>query len=842
MKISKYIEKELIAPRLAKKGCLVVYDPKGVYRDICLGMASDRVDVIDAGESGIQSRERASVDLQRLCASPGEIDGFIVYVPRSEPVSDIDKQIDPYALYGECGSVFPEGPADDLQQICLKAKPDHATEIRKLFSSGEYPTFTMIDAIGTGIGWPRLRAILEVDAPSSILHALLCPSDNQRKVLQEDTLWLDEANAFFLATIGLPLKNKNATADQISEGLWRFILFSEFVFDLPCDIPASIASIPKAPVEAKSFIQETCERLRNTVPTRSIYIEHAIQIEKDLCLEAVCKDIQDFGPRDTFQFEERSFFLKAGGFLQSGDYDAVRAIIQRHASTVWMDLGENRIQWTILEAALRLIESCGDLERQLSVRSSTAETLAHFYIENFRTVDQFHREFEQTLVDFQDTHGSLESLIPLVRLKYRRLIERIQVAFMKLIENSSWPLAGFQSNSTVFDKFVSVYLKERGKKVAFFIIDALRFELGIALEKLLSADMPVELFASCASMPSVTPVGMAALLPGAQNRLSLKVQDGVLVPLFDGVPVPDVKERMNIFSSYGDRFMHLTLGEYLKNTASVPEGIELLVLRNNDIDSTLESTTDLNLGQIPRTLKQIRHALFELRRQGFSSAIIATDHGFVLNTGAGSGDVCSKPSGSWSVNAHDRMLIGSGLQDAANIVLQAGKLGIKSAEDFSVAMPRTIAPYSNGRLYFHGGLSLQEGIVPVLKINLESALAAETRKFKIKLSYKNGATRIATRMPVMDIELSTNDLFMDSGVPVEVLIEAYNKKGEVVGESRPGGDVNAATRTIKLELNKKKQVVLVMNEEYEGKLRIKALNPATMAMYDAIDLETDYTV
>jgi len=842
MIIAAYIEKELFAPRLAKNGCLVVYDPQGIYRDICLSMASARIDVIDAGGSGIESRERAAEDLKRLCSSPGQLDGFIIYVPAPVPVSEADKQADPYAIFIECGSLFPEGPADELEQICLKAKPDYATEIRKLFALGGQPSFAVIDAVGTGVGWPRLRAMLGVDAPSSILFALLCPSDAQHAALQADRLWVEEASAFFAATIGLPLKNTAATLAQITAGLWRFMLFSEFAFDLPGDLPPSLASMPKAPLEAKAFVQGICERLRDTLPTRSIYIERATKIEQDLRLAEACAGITDFGLRDTFHFEERAFFSKACGFLQSGDHDAVRAIILRHAATVWMDLGENRVQWALLEAALRLVEACGDLERQLPSCTSSAESLAAFYTDSFRTADQLQRELEQSLVDLPDAQGFLASLLVLVRLRYRKLVERVQLSFMKLMEHATWPLPSWQSNSAVFDKYVAVHLKERGRKVAYFIIDALRYELGVALEKLLSAEMPVELSASCAPLPSVTPVGMAALLPGAQDRLSLSLQDGDLIPLMDGIPVPGVKERMSIFATYGDRFAQQTLGEFLAGTGKVADGVELLVLRNTDIDSTLESAAEMNLTQIPRTLKQIRQALSRLRSQGFAVAVIASDHGFFLNAGAGAGDVCSKPAGTWSVNAHDRMLLGAGTQDAANIVMQATSLGMKAAHSFSAAMPRSMAPYANGRLYFHGGLSLQEGIVPVLKINLESSPPSDARNFTFKLSYRNGAKRISSRMPVVDIELRSSDLFTDTGDPIEVLIEAFDKKGQVVGETRPGGDVNPATRTIRMEPNSRKHVVLVMDEEYEGKLKIKAFNPATMATYDTIDLETDYTV
>ena len=51
--------------------------------------------------------------------------------PPSAPKTDVQKQADPFALYGECGAVFPQDDGDEYLSLCLRAKPDHATEIRR---------------------------------------------------------------------------------------------------------------------------------------------------------------------------------------------------------------------------------------------------------------------------------------------------------------------------------------------------------------------------------------------------------------------------------------------------------------------------------------------------------------------------------------------------------------------------------------------------------------------------------------------------------------------------------------------------------------------------------------
>ena len=62
MVIKEFIQTEILLPRLRRSGVLVVYDPKARYRELCLELRSERLPVIDAGASSIESREAALAD------------------------------------------------------------------------------------------------------------------------------------------------------------------------------------------------------------------------------------------------------------------------------------------------------------------------------------------------------------------------------------------------------------------------------------------------------------------------------------------------------------------------------------------------------------------------------------------------------------------------------------------------------------------------------------------------------------------------------------------------------------------------------------------------------------
>jgi hypothetical protein len=434
----------------------------------------------------------------------------------------------------------------------------------------------------------------------------------------------------------------------------------------------------------------------------------------------------------------------------------------------------------------------------------------------------------------------LDSVVLLARRKYQGLMADVQRTFVKHLEREGWPPSGRLANADVFDKLVATKLQTSGRRVAYILVDALRLELGIALERQLAAEGKVTLHVAFAQLPTATPIGMASLLPKAGQHLRLTQKNDAIIPVLSDVPLTNVTQRMAMLRDrFGERFAESGLKDFVRGKFKVPETVELLVLRTNEIDSQLESSPDTALGVIHDELKRLRGAVHELKKRGFHEVVVATDHGFFINLRPEPGDVCAKPGGSW-INVHDRSLLGAGTPDLSNFVVQAANVGIRG--DFAqLAGPRSMSPYRAGQLYMHGGASLQEAVVPVIELKLDATAGAAPPAITVRLNYKDGAKRITTRLPVLKISAEGGSLFSGTSA-VEVLIEAHDKQGNVVGEPKPGGGLNPATGTISLRPGEGTQITMKMHEDFEGKFSIKALDAGTLSTYDKIDLETDYTV
>jgi len=841
MKIKDYIRDEILMPRLQKHEVLAVYDAERRYHDLCREMASDLITVVDASAGSIPAREAAIKALQDLGKRTGSKKRLLVYVPTMPPASNRDKMTDPFSVFGEIGDSFPRTAGDQFDQLCLRAKADQATEIRKVFAENTNPSFELIDSIGSGGGWPALRAVLGVESTREIIVALLAPTKAQQQRLEAENSWISEAMELIRRNFGVEIKTKMKEHASIRQELWRTLLFSEFTFDLPVALPAALASVPKAIAEARQLVYSVCECLRNTNTIQPTYIDMAQQVEDEMNLRSICGGIVDLGIRDTFPFEERSFFTQCLASIDRDDVDECRAILARSTCSVWSGLGESQMQWSIVGSIVSLIEACGDAERELPRYVASQDKLLFFYINQFYKVDLLHREFEHAVFAIFDLDPKLQPAIDQARRVYLELASKVQKVFIKHLETAGWPPSGMLSSTEIFDKAVAPALSESGRRVAYFLIDALRYELGVELEKELAGEGQTNLQAAFSVIPTVTPIGMTSLLPGAQAELRLAKKGSDVVPMMGDKEIKNVTHRMEwIKGKYGQRFRETKLTEVIKSNfhETIDDSVELLVVRSSSMDGRMETDYEFGLPSMVKDLQRIRVALRRLRDMGFQLAVIATDHGFCINPTPNAGDTCTKPSGTWKT-LHDRCLLGDGTADVHNWVLSAEHMGLKS-EYSQVAGPRGLASYSAGNQYFHGGASLQEAVVPMISVKL-SQEPQEAENIRFQLSYKRGSTRITTKLPVFELSATLTDLFTSQPM-YDVLIQAVAPDGSIVGEPKSGGPVNAATGTVSVEAGSSQKVTIKMSMQYEGKFTVKVLNPNTLTVHDQLELETDYLV
>jgi len=848
MKLRDFI-RDQFKRRLDAGGGLVIYDGDGRYRECAADLASDTCVFVDAGESIITARERALAEWLKL-AMPNKSKQpkqLVIYVPAPKPESDEDKCRDPFQIFALGGAAFPEGDGDSYQALCRKAKPDFAAQIELLFQAG-VPDFETVDNVGAGKGWPRLRTLLGVESAAEILVAFLSPTQKQAAALDEDASWQAEFRGFCADVLGYTIKSKGQKWATLSSELWRFILFSEFAFDLPADLPVSLRDVPRAAKTFSALVLAVCKNLRDSERHHARYMEQADHVDGELKLETAMQGMEDLGLLDTFAFEERCFlrvFVKAA---LAGELGKAQKLAAERRASIWVKHTDRQLAWTIAERALGLITKSDDLAAELEAAGEGVAATFDFYAKRGFALDTLQRAFEQSVADCYGSVDGLDDLIEAARQKYRAFTETVQATLISGVESEGWPASGRVRNTEVFDRWVAPALKERGKRVAFFLVDALRYELGVELESLLAKEGACELTPVCAQLPTVTAVGMAALMPEADGNLRLTREGEKLVPTLKGKAVVVPKDRLEyVRSIYGDQCDMIDLDDLLamnvspKKKPKLPDTVRLLLVKTTDIDEIGEVNPAKARELMPRALKDILAGLGKLKKLGFDDVVIATDHGFLLLPGQEAGDAVPKPSGDW-LQVKDRCLLGSGSANSSCVVFPRHEVGIRG--DFeSYAVPRSFGTFSRRVPYFHEGLSLQECVLPVIAVRLKKEVKAKPASVEVHISYKAGKTnQVTTRLPLIDVSVFAGDIFESS--EMELRLEAWGKdpktaQERVVGEPASSDHVHPATGLVRVKPGQAIKVPIRLDEGFSGSFEVRVYDPETRVAYgDALRLKT----
>ena len=834
--IRAFIAAKVFAARAAEARCLMIYDPERRYREIALGLADDKRELIDVSASIIEQRELAAEALTRV--AQGSLQSVIIWTPLPQPRDGDEKQKDPFAVFAEVGDVFPKGDGDEYSSICRRAKPDHVAEINRLFADG-VPSFDMVDALDAGGSWPKLRTLLGVSSAREILVAFLSPNDKQSDALKGDGAWADELRDFVQRTLGYKFKTKGVTRPSLADELWRLLLFSELVFDSGGEIPTGLEGVASAGREAKEIVFDVCGDLRNHNDHKEGYKTRAQEVEEELQLRDRVRTMKQLGARDTFACEERAFFDRMVELAKNGEIDAAKEICQSRRKSIWLTREDRLAEWTLADRALDLLNA---VAISSPPQASSMEALVSYYGSTGRDLDRFHRELEQAANQIVEQHEGVDALLTLSRKAYAKTAESLQSDFIRLVQAEAWPVANgtMLSNRQLFDRKVAPLL-EAGKRVAYFLVDSLRYELAVEIEKQLLDRWRVELTPSCAQLPSYTEIGMASLMPEAESALSLEKTADTLVTTLAGKPATTPATRFAyLVSRKGDQCFDCDLEELLKQKRpKFPDTTRLLVVRTRDIDLLAHQSPRHVLEVMPGLLRQIIQGLTKVADLGFERAVLATDHGFLFLHDQEAGNVVPKPPGNWLVQK-SRCLLGEGEANAPTLVFKAADMGIPGPVR-NYAVPRTLGAFVQGELYYHEGLSLQECVVPCMTIEL-----APTEKPdrviavpRFSLTYKQGRTdKITTRRPVLDLA-RLPELFPEAN-DREFSIEAFDSSDKLVGAAAGGQTVNPATGCVRIKPGEVIPVSLKMDDDFTGSFKVRVLDPSTGAQYTELSLRTDY--
>ena len=813
-----------IKSKLKEFPSLVLYDAEHLYIDLLPAIKAEGITIFDISESILSVREDALDYYNQIL--PAKKDArMIVYIPFPPPETKQEKIDDPFFIFTLGGTYFPYDANDKYESLCKACFKDKEEKISALFEQ-ESPDFETINALGDGNTWAKLQTLTGGKSEKEILGVIMAPTSIQLENLKKDKTWQKEYKDV-VKTIGLVPQEKSF--DGITYELWRFILFSEFVFDLPIDLPESLKLVSVAKPSAKQIIIEICRSLRNNKSSEEVYISMAEQVASELELPSIFKNESNLGEIITFSFEDNTYFYHCIQLLVEGKNAEANSIILTSKDNIWLHHHEERRRYWRL----------ADLGHQIILKSkssnSTATTLK-VCIENYTTegykIDQLQRKFEKEQMEVLQPNEALIQLVKLVRSSYNIITEKTQKVYQQLLVNEHWPVAGMITNSEVFTKYIQP-LRKANTKTAFLLIDALRFELGKELEEQLIKHFNINLIPSCAYLPTVTKFGMAALLPDAEKDLHLENHQGSLESFMGDKPLLTLSNRRDYLKEkLGDRCEIMSMDKLISTSAFDP--IDLLIVTTSEIDTAGENLASNSMHAMHQAVQNLVKSIYLLSQNGFDKIVIATDHGFVLHPIFQAGDNVSKPAGEW-IMTKSRSLAGLGATPDSALGFTAQQLGIKTkVKDF--VFLKGFAVFEKNTNYFHEGLSLQENVVPVMVVS--KIVAKKVDQIVINVTYKGKNTGfITSRRPSFEVaSFIEGKLGFD---PIAIRMEAISGT-LVIGKPSADEKVNEASKFVEIIPGQSYKIALDMDVDFEGDFEVRITDPVTNKLYSTINIKTDY--
>lgn len=817
MNIQGYIIDYWISRMSDENPLLIIYDPQGMYKSLLAEAVERGIKVVDTTLQPLSVREEAcEYWMKHLTVEPEA--RMIIYRACAMPVNRRQKIADPYMGMRQGGVVFPDGPNDDYVFICKRFLPDKAAEIAKLEAQGNL-SFENINALQDGAAYPELENLTHKKSPAEITVEFLSMKTVSRLGWKQE--WSSFVEVYYPG-----LDSAGSTLKAIQDKLWNYLLFSEFVLDLPLELPASLKSVPVAPDELRPVVYELCKTIRNRNDLREEYVRQALKIARELDLERLFSKANNLGDIVTFAFENSVEFDRYLAYLKKDEPVRASLLLDKNLKDIWYQADKQVAAfWDLAQCAELLFRCAGKGD----IHADTLNALIGWYVANGYEADLAFRKYHTKLTALDFDMPQICDLTSRFNEVYRNFTESVQAKYQQLVQQEGWNHLAIDYNLGAFGRYLSADLKQ-GKRVVFIMADAFRYEMGMNFAEDLSG-YEIECKPSAAYLPPVTRFGMAALLPQAEERLHLEVVGDELQPLMDDVTVKNPADRITYIRETTDaETADFTIHAF--SPSAVPETARLLVLRSTHIDNSGENNNIQAFQTMDTEMKSFARIVSQVWQLGFDTLYIMADHGYMFQPDFTPGDKIPAPTG--KAVLQERRCMGGDLNESAGTCcFVPEQLGIRSSLS-CLSFARQYGVFKSGCLYFHEGLSLQENIVPIVKVCLKREEQPEG--FTISLTYKGGKVNIYR--PKIELSVQTSGLFSPA---ISVRLEIKNSAGDPAGHVVASGFYNETTETVIIPEDVKtiKQAIEI-DENADGEIKVTALHPETNATLATLVLQTDF--
>ncbi|MBV1818011.1 BREX-1 system phosphatase PglZ type A [Clostridium cochlearium] len=540
-------------------------------------------------------------------------------------------------------------------------------------------------------------------------------------------------------------------------------------------------------------------------------------------------DIEDYIECDTFKdFDDEIITTLITSLVENvGEYEKYRKIINKRRTSHWFSQLSN--EYDAIYYAMEILRLEKELEK--NIKGTTAYEIVDNYTKSYYLFDTFYRKFYISY-DRIDDKEKFYKLMEVVENTYTNwYLEELSIRWSGLVEDElkdDIRISGLTKQQEFYETYIAPHMR-KDERVFVIISDALRYEAAKEFSDIINRDRQgkSEIFFMQGVIPSYTKLGMASLLPHKKIEIS---DNGDIV--VDGINSSGTINRGKILFNhikesvaiqYND-VKDMKRAEYKENFG----GKRLIYIYHDVIDAIGDkASTERDVFEgVEKTIDDLNNLIKSLIHNVSATNIyITADHGFIYRRSSlqefdkmARLDVKAMEQGRRYILTEEKL-------EEQGIVSLSMKYLLGEGTSLNAIIPKGVTRFKMqgaGDNYVHGGVALQEIMIPVIKY--KNIRKEEFKSSKVEVKLTNISRKITNRITYL--EFFQTEKVEDKKIPIALKLYFVDEEGNrisneniIIADSRSSKPEDRTFRekfTLKDQAyDKSKKYYLIMEDENE---------------------------
>lgn len=509
--------------------------------------------------------------------------------------------------------------------------------------------------------------------------------------------------------------------------------------DLACFDPSLVRRFPFVPSDVNKCeaLSQLARRWRDSTTWQAFYRNAANEVERQYNLQDILSLNEAMVKAETFRViddlwvQELRRAVRPDGSNFGDKVENLEKIAKARKDLFWSQHDDAlKNFWEAVELAVKIWRKSQDTIKVYENLQSV-EDFTKYYKDDWWQLDFWALKLAcvQNSLEAEDKKRFLNPAWG----AYRKFLDSVNRAFTKAVKREGW-------KPTQRNFWQSIRLHQ--ERVAIFIVDALRFDLAKHLQEQVKNVVNFDVSILKTLLPSITEVCMAALLPNIE-KLSITWENERLIVKVNGEVMTTKNDRKKWLERYiGKNGKIVDLNELREIDLNASK---TLVILSQELDEFGTFASNLHPQGLLEMVNKIAQAVRFVAEKGFQKIFVVADHGFLYVPEGCELSTVSIPSD--ALLTKRRFVIGS--QPEGCWAARTNEIGLEGGLLF--AFPEGFSVFAlsgEAGSFLHGGLSLQESIIPLLKgyttltskvsvkMEITEPITSRTLKVKIEAKYK----------------------------------------------------------------------------------------------------------